>query len=85
MILNGPIPEVSIEVPLIFVDGTWQVDPRAFGEPLYPTVDPYLDDSAAPDDDPTLASAREAPLPDGAELGRLLRAAESILNGRTER
>lgn len=72
MILNVPIPEVSIEVPLIFVEGRWQVDPRAFGEPLYPTVDPYLDDSAAPDDDPTLAAARETPLPDGAELGRLL-------------
>ncbi len=82
MILNGSIPEVSVEVPLIFVGGRWNVDPRVYGEPLYPTGDPYLDDSAASDDDPALVAARATPLPDGAELGQLLRDAESILNER---
>ncbi len=76
MILNGPTPETSIEVPVIFVDGRWQVDQRAFGEPLFAVCEPYLDDPTTPGGDAMLARAREVPLPDGAELGELLRTAE---------
>lgn len=79
--MNAPIPETSIEVPVIFVDGKWQAAPCAFGEPLYSTTNgPYLDDPTTPGGDAMLAAAREVPLPDGAELGRLLRDAEQRLS-----
>lgn len=71
--MDAPVPETSVEVPLLFIGGRWRVDPRAFGEPLHNTAEPYLDDVLAPDDDPALVAARETPRPDGAELAELLR------------